>query len=478
MLVNWGDASSPETIYHSCAYGLIERFMNKPWHTGTDERFHHEISEQLYQWSRANSPVFEAVKIVAERWSARAHELRDLLGRNGVPYGFYPADSPEGRELLAENGLTTDRLPVAVVFGGKVLEDPSNREVAEAIGVKSQPEGGGCDLVVVGAGPAGLAAAVYASSEGLFTTVLEREAIGGQAGQSSLIQNYLGFPSGISGQELAFRAYEQAWGFGTRFLFANEASDIRMEGDEHVVVLADGGELCARAVVVASGITYRRLGIPKLDELAGAGVYYGAVSTEARTLEGADVFVVGGGNSAGQAALHMAKYAHSVTLVVRKEGLEDTMSRYLTTLLESVSNVSLVPHSQIVDGDGYGRLEQLTIENLQTGERRTLEAHGLFVMIGAQPHTEWLPAGILRDEEGFILTGSDLLEAGVAEGGRPLFAAGRAPYPLETSMPGVFAVGDVRHGSVKRVASAVGEGAVAVRFCHQYLADLRMREAV
>lgn len=478
MLVNWGDASSPETIYHSCAYGLIEYFMNKPWHTGTDERFHHDVSEQLYQWSRVNQPAFETVKIVAERWSQRAYELRDLLKRNGVPYGFYPLDSSEGEELLADNGLGgSARLPVALVFGGKVLEDPSNREIAEAIGVKSQPEVGGCDLVVVGAGPAGLAAAVYASSEGLFTTVLERDAIGGQAGQSSLIQNYLGFPGGISGDELAARAAQQAWAFGTRFLYANEATDIRMDGDGHVVVLADGSELCAQAVVIASGITYRRLGIPKLDALAGAGVYYGAVSTEARTLEGADVFVVGGGNSAGQAALHMAKYAHSVTLVARKEGLEDTMSHYLTLRLEGASNVTIVPYSQIIDGEGEGRLEQLAIEDLRTGERRTVPAAGLFAMIGAEPHTEWLPGSILRDDEGFVLTGSDLLEAGVAEGGRPLFAAGRAPYPLETSMPGVFAVGDVRHGSVKRVASAVGEGAVAVRFVHQYLADLRLREA-
>ena len=250
MLVNWGDSSSPETIYHSCAYGLIEYFMNKPWHAGNDERFHHDVSDQLYQWSRANQPVFEAVKIVAERWSARAHELRDLLKRNGVPYGFYPVDSAEGEELLADNGLDgSAHLPVAVVFGGKVIEDPSNRELAEVIGVKSQPEGGDCDLVVVGGGPAGLAAAVYASSEGLFTTVLERDAIGGQAGQSALIANYLGFPGGISGDELAARAAQQAWSFGARFLFANEATDIRMEGDGHVVVLADGAELCAQAVV-------------------------------------------------------------------------------------------------------------------------------------------------------------------------------------------------------------------------------------
>ncbi|HJW76617.1 MAG TPA: FAD-dependent oxidoreductase, partial [Thermoleophilia bacterium] len=412
MLVNWGDSSSPETIYHSCAYGLIEYFTNKPWHAGTDERFHHEVSEQLYQWARVNQPVFEAVKIVDRQWSRRAHELRDILGRNGVPYGFYPLESPDGRELLIENGLDESaRLPVTVVFGGKVLEDPTNRELAEAIGVKSRPDEGGCDLVVVGAGPAGLAAAVYASSEGLSTTVLEREALGGQAGQSSMIHNYLGFPKGISGAELTARAYEQAWEFGARFLFANEATDVRMDGDDHTIVLADGSELCAKAVVIASGITYRRLGIPRLDELIGAGVYYGAVSTEARTLENADVFVVGAGNSAGQAALHMAKYARTVTLILRREGLEDTMSHYLTTMLEGAGNVSLVPHSQVVDGEGEGRLERLTIEDLHTGERRTVPAAGLFAMIGAQPHTEWLPASILRDEEGFILTGSDLLEA-------------------------------------------------------------------
>jgi thioredoxin reductase (NADPH) len=479
MLVPWADPDSPETIYRSCAYGLIEYFTNKPWHSGTDERFHREVTEQLYQWARRNQPVFEAVKLVDRQWSRRAHELRDILGRNNVPFGFYPLESPDGEALLADNGLDDSvRLPVAVVFGGKVLQAPTDTELAAAIGVKSRPGEGGCDLVVIGAGPAGLAAAVYASSEGLSTTVLEREALGGQAGQSSLIQNYLGFPKGISGDELAARAYEQAWQFGARFLFANEAIDIHFDGDEHTVILADGSELYAKAVVIASGITYRRLAIPRLDELSGAGVYYGAVTTEARTLEGTDVFVVGSGNSAGQAALHMSKYARTVTLVMRRKSLEDTMSHYLTTLLEGARNVSLLPNSQVVDGDGEGRLQQLTIEDLYTGEQRTYEAAGLFAMIGASPHTGWLPQSIQRDEEGFLLTGSDLLETGTAEGGRPRFTAGRPPYPLETSMPGVFAVGDVRHGSTKRVASAVGEGAVAVRFCQQYLGDLRMREAV
>ncbi|HMK92027.1 MAG TPA: NAD(P)/FAD-dependent oxidoreductase, partial [Thermoleophilia bacterium] len=479
MLIPWADPESPEAIYHSCAYGLIEYFTTKPWHTGTDERFHREISEQLYQWARANQPVFEAVKLVDRQWSRRAHELRDILGRNNVPFGFYSVESADGEDLLAENGLDRNaRLPVAVVFGGKVLEDPTNTELATAIGVRSRPEQGGADVVVIGAGPAGLATAVYASSEGLSTTVIEREAVGGQAGRSSMIQNYLGFPKGISGEELAARAYEQAWEFGSRFLFSNEAVDIRIEGDEHTVVLADGSELEARVVVVASGITYRRLTAPGLDELTGAGVYYGAVTTEARTLEGHKVFVVGSGNAAGQAANHMSKYASHVTLVVRRETLEDSMSHYLTTLLEGAGNVSLLPHSQIVAGTGDGRLQELTIEDLHTGERTAYEAGGLFAMIGAEPHTEWLPPSIVRDDEGFLLTGSDLTETGADEGGgRAAFEAGRPPYPLETSMPGVFAVGDVRHGSVKRVASAVGEGAVAVRSCHRYLAGLGMREA-
>jgi thioredoxin reductase (NADPH) len=478
MLINWGDTRSPEAIYHSCAYGLIEHFTTKPWHAGTDERFHREVAEQLYQWARLNQRVFEAVKLVDEEWSPRAHELRDLLGRNGVPYGFYAVGSQDGDELLRESGLDKSaRLPVAAIFGGKVLEDPSNRELTEAIGVKSRPTEGDSDVVIIGGGPAGLATAVYASSEGLFTTILEREAIGGQAGRSSLILNYLGFPNGISGEELAARAYEQAWEFGARFLFSNGASDIRLEGDEHVVTLADGGELLAKAVVVASGVSYRRLGIPALDALIGAGVYYGAVSTEARTLEGGDVIILGGGNSAGQAALHMSKYAHKVTLVTRGASLDDTMSHYLTTMLEGAANVWLLPRSEIVDGEGQARLETITIQDLDTGERQTTTADGLFVMVGAEPHTGWLPASILRDQDGFILTGSDLPASGPTDGHEALFPSGRGPYPLETSMPGVFAVGDVRNGSAKRVSAAVGDGATAVRSCHQYLADLRTRAA-
>jgi thioredoxin reductase (NADPH) len=467
MLVDWGDPEAPQAIFEGCAYNQIEHFTRKPWHSGTDEQFHHEIAELLYDWSRAYRPVFEAVKIVGERWSSRSHELRDLLGRNNVPYGFYPVDSEEGAELLADNGLASSaNLPVTIVFGGKVQENPTNREVSEALGVKSRSDQQGCDLVIIGAGPGGLASAVYASSEGLSTTVVEREALGGQAGQSTLIRNYLGFTGGISGEELASRAYQQAWVLGAEFLISNEAVDIRQDAEGYTVALADESELCAKSIIIATGISYRRLPSKRLEELVGAGVFYGSVSSEAFAMRGLSVFVVGTGNSAGQAALHLAKFAKDVTLVSRGPGLSGSMSAYLVTMIERTQNVRLLPYTRVVDGDGPGRIAELTLEDLQSGEQRTVDAHALFVMIGATPHTGWLPEAIARDQDGYIRTGYDV---DCEEAGWPL---ARRPHPLETSMPGIFAVGDVRHGAVKRVAAAVGEGAVAVRYCHEYLASL------
>ena len=473
MLVSWGDRSSPQAILDGCAVGQIEFFITKPWHTAPDERFHREIAGFLYEWARLQRPVYEAVRLVGERWARRSNELRDLLGRNGVAYGFYDADSEEGQTILREAGVDeSPRLPVAVIFGGRILEDPSNREVAESLGVRSRPSADECDLLVVGAGPAGLAAAVYGSSEGLSTVVLEREALGGQAGQSTMIHNYLGFPAGISGDELTFRAYEQAWQFGTEFLFANEAMALRGEDGARVVELSDGSSLRARAVILATGVTYRRLAVPRLEDFRGAGVFYGSVSSEARSLSDMEVFVVGGGNSAGQAALHLAKYARRVTLVTRGQALSDTMSRYLLGMLEGFGKVEVRGRTLIVDGDGDTRLRQLTLEHRDSGERETVPADALFVMIGADPHTEWLPGEIARDDNGFVLTGPDILGAGLA---RP-WPLERLPLGLETSLPGVFAAGDVRADSVKRVASAVGEGAVAVRLCQQYLAADRLRQ--
>ena len=334
MLVSWGDRSSPQAILTGCAVGQIEFFITKPWHTAPDERFHREVAGFLYEWSRLQRPVYEAVRLVGERWAPRSHELRDLLGRNGVAYGFYDADTDEGREILRDAGLDeAPRLPVAVVFGGRILDDPSNREVAESLGVRSRPSADECDLLIVGAGPAGLAAAVYGSSEGLSTVVLEREALGGQAGQSTMIHNYLGFPAGISGDELTFRAYEQAWQFGAEFLFSNEAISLR-DGRRCRTPWSSptAPSLRAHAVILAMGVTYRRLAMPRLDSFRGAGVFYGSVSAEARSLADMEVFVVGGGNSAGQAAIHLAKYARHVTLVTARRralGLDVALPRLL-----------------------------------------------------------------------------------------------------------------------------------------------------
>jgi thioredoxin reductase (NADPH) len=467
MLVSWGDRSAPQAILTGCAVGQIEFFITKPWHTATDERFHSEVAGFLYEWARLQRPVYEAVRVVGERWAPRSHELRDLLGRNGVAYGFYDVDSDEGREILRDAGMDeTPKLPVALVFGGRTLVDPTNREVSESLGVRSRPSADECDLLVVGAGPAGLAAAVYGSSEGLSTVVLEREALGGQAGQSTMIHNYLGFPAGISGDELTFRAYEQAWQFGAEFLFSNEATSLRPDGDAHMVELADGASLRAGAVILAMGVTYRRLAVPRLGPFRGSGVFYGSVSSEARSLVNMDVYVVGGGNSAGQAAIHLAKYARHVTLVVRGDGLSDTMSRYLVSFLGNVDRISLRPRTQIVDGDGDTRLRRLTLEHIDSGDREVVPADALFVMIGADPHTAWLSPEIGRDDNGFVLTGPDILGAGLPEP----WPLERLPLGLETSVPGVFAAGDVRADSVKRVASAVGEGAVAVRLVQQHLA--------
>jgi thioredoxin reductase (NADPH) len=474
MLVSWGDRDAPEAILTGCAVGQIEFFVTKPWHTAPDERFHREVAGFLYEWSRLQRPVYEAVRVIGEPWAPRSHELRDLLGRNGVAYGFYDAASPEGREVLADAGLDDPpALPVVVVFGGRVLVDPGNREVAEALGVRSRPSADECDLLVVGAGPAGLAAAVYGSSEGLATVVLEREALGGQAGQSTMIHNYLGFPAGISGDELTFRAYEQAWQFGAEFLFSNEATSLTSDGDGHLVQLSDGSSIRARSVILAMGVTYRTLAMPRLDSFRGSGVFYGSVSSEARSLKDLEVFVVGGGNSAGQAAIHLAKYARQVTLVMRGDGLSDTMSRYLVSILENAHRVTLRPHTIVVNGDGDTRLRKLTLEQMDSGEREVVPADALFVMIGADPHTAWLPEELARDENGYLLTGAEVMDSGLP---RP-WPLQRLPLGLETSLPGVFAAGDVRAESVKRVASAVGEGAVAVRLAQQHLAALRLRPA-
>jgi thioredoxin reductase (NADPH) len=401
--------------------------------------------------------------------------LRDLLGRNGVLYTFYSADSEEGKELLAQIGHSSARLPVLVLYDGQVLVDPSNAEIADAAcGVKSSLKQADFDLLVIGAGPAGLAAAVYGASEGLDTLVVEGEAIGGQAGTSSLIRNYLGFPWGIGGAELASRAAEQAWLFGASFVYMRHATELRRTGDRLEVALSCGNEVTARAVIVATGASYCRLGVPNLEALHGAGVFYGAAVSEAQAVQGQEVYVVGAGNSAGQAAMHLSKYASHVTLLARGDSLATSMSEYLIKEIEAAENIEVRLNTRVIDGGGEGQLERLVLKDSVSGLTETVPAAALFVLIGAQPHTSWLPAEIERDERGYVITGRDLLRYGQPRRGWHLE---RLPLLLETSMAGVFAAGDVRHGSVKRAASAVGEGSIAVQMDHEYLSSASRKRA-
>jgi thioredoxin reductase (NADPH) len=367
---------------------------------------------------------------------------------------------------------TSAQLPVVVVFDRLALVDPSNAEMADAFelispfGLNTLSDVRDFDLVIIGAGPAGLAAAVYGASEGLRTVVVERETFGGQAGTSSLIRNYLGFSRGVSGSELAWQAYQQAWLFGASFRLARQATALHHRGERLVVSLSDGTEVAGRMVIVTTGVSYRHLGVPSLEALQGAGVLYGAAVTEAQGMKGQEVYVVGGGNSAGQAARHLSKHARHVTLLARGESLASSMSQYLIKELEAAENIQVRVNTQVVNGGGKGRLEHLVLEDCATKRTETVPAAALFVLIGARPHTRWLPEEVMRDERGYVITGNDLLRDGSPPEGWPLE---RPPMLLETSVPGVFAAGDVRCGSVKRVASAVGEGAIAIQMVHKYL---------
>ena len=459
LLISWGDQSAAGPILDAAALGQIEFYVLKPaW--SPDEQFHRAVTESLEEWWRLQGGRFEAVTVIGEDPSARTHEIRDVLTRNSVPFGFHQADSAEGRAALHRLGMHMAGAPVVALHNGVVLADPTNAEMAEALGLEIQPTGQTYDVVIVGAGPAGLAAAVYGASEGLGTALLEREAFGGQAGTSSRIRNYLGFPRGVSGVELAGRAYEQAWLFGTHFIYGNPATTLAQDGDLRVIGLEGGGQVRARAVVIATGMSYRHLGVPELEMLTGAGVFYGAAIVEAAAMTGKHAVVVGGGNSAGQAALHLAKYAQRVTIVVRSQSLASSMSDYLIREIGNAPNVAVHYRTQVVNGGGEGHLEYVELRDNDSAETEQMPAAGLFVLIGAEPFTGWLPATVRRDPWGFILTGTDIGDAWTHQ---------RAPFLLETSLPGVFAVGDVRHRSVKRVASAVGEGSIAIRHVHEYL---------
>jgi thioredoxin reductase (NADPH) len=470
LLIDFGDTTTAVPIMQALALRQIDGYLPKPW-GNPEERLYPMISEFLGEWARAMRPRFEWLRIVGEQWSPRSHELRDMLERNNIPYGFYEVNSAQGQQLLRANHYEEreQHTPVVILYDGQVLVNPSNVEMAQALKAETRPQSGTFDVTIVGAGPAGLAAAVYGASEGLRTVVIEREAYGGQAGTSSLIRNYLGFPRGISGADLSIRAYEQAWLFGAEFVHMREVAGLSVRGSDRVITLSDGTEVISRTVVLASGIAYNRLNVPALEAFSGSSVFYGAGLSEARAMAGHEVYVVGAGNSAGQAALHLAKYASWVTMLVRGRSLAESMSDYLIRELEAAGNIRVRVNTEIVDANGKHRLEQLVLRDNDTSRSEPVPATALFILIGAAPHTHWLAASIERDETGYILTGADLLRESKTGSKWPLK---RPPLLLETSIPGVFAAGDVRHRSVKRVASAVGEGAIAIQLIHQYLAEL------
>ena len=474
-LIPWGSWGNPEVadkVMQGMALGDISYYVLKPW-TSPDEFFHRSIAEFVQEWSRVDPERPAEVVVIADQWAPRGHELRNVLGRSGIPHAFYARGTPAAERALIDASLRDvprdDVVVVMPALGGASLINPSNADVAHTFGINtSLDEERDFDVVVVGAGPGGLAAAVYAASEGLRTLVVERESIGGQAGSSSLIRNYLGFQRGVSGSELTQRGFQQAWVFGARFLMFDSARSLtRSTNGRYEIVLEKSGEVHASAVVLACGVSYRRLEVPALEALVGAGVFYGASVSEAHALAGEHACVVGAGNSAGQAALHLRRYAERVSIVFRGKSLGDTMSQYLVSEIEAAPNIDVLPETEVVDGAGEGHLSSLTLRHRPSGETRETAARGLFIMIGAEPRTSWLPDDLVRDDHGFICTGQATASAGHERDGE-------SPGIYETSLPGVFAVGDVRSDSIKRVASAVGEGSVVVQQVHQHLTRLSL----
>jgi thioredoxin reductase (NADPH) len=447
-------------VRRAMVLGEVHSYLFVPWEP-RERWLYQPMSEYLADWSMTRPPERVAVSMVGPQWHERSHQLRDIFTRASIPFEFHTETSEAGKALLAETGQDGDRLPVLRFHPGRVLADPTDAELVEALGFETGPVDVDCDVAVVGGGPSGLSAAVYAASEGLRTVVVEPAVPGGQAGTSTMIRNYLGFPRGLSGGDLTNRALEQAWLFGARMLLARHALTLSADGDRRVLTTDMGDRISARAVVIAVGVIWRRLGVPALESLVGSGVFYGAAASEAEAMTGQRVFIVGGGNSAGQAAVYLARFAQSVTILIRRAALAETMSDYLVREIDATPTIAVRPQTRVVDGGGEGRLEHLVLRSMGTGVEDDVEASALFVMIGAEPHTDWLSGVLARDEQGYLLTGAHLeAAADVGDHG--------ARY-LETSMPGVFAVGDVRHGSIKRVASSVGSGAIAVQLIHDYL---------
>ena len=440
----------------------LDHYLLKPWDP-PEEKLYPVLDEQLASWRDMDHRTVSGTKVVGHRWSARSSDVREFLTRNQVPYRWYSSEDDEGQKLLTAAGADDRRLPLVITSGGQVLIEPTDAELAGEVGIDTQPAEEFYDLVVIGGGPAGLGAAVYGASEGLRTILVERTAVGGQAGQSSRIENYLGFPDGVSGAQLTDRARRQAIKFGAELVTTREVAAIEVNGSARTIRFLDGGTLDAHAIILATGVTYRQLEATGLAELTGRGVYYGSAMSEAASCIGQDVYIVGGANSAGQAAVYFAKHAKAVHLVVRGPSLDVSMSYYLIQQIASIDNITVHTCTEVVAGSGDEHLDQLTLHNTADATEEIVDAQWLFVFIGAAPRTDWLDGVVVRDEKGFVIAGPDLIEVSAALPNQ------RAPYHLETSVPGVFVAGDARSESAKRVASAVGEGAMAVMLVHRYL---------
>ena len=443
----------------------LDYYLLKPWDP-PEEKLYPVLDDLLEAWQAIDVRTVNTIKVIGHRWSARSSAVREFLARNQVSYRWYSTDEPEGRRLLAAAGQDGLRLPLVVTPDGTTLVEPTDQEIAAQVGLATTPAAQFYDLVVIGGGPAGLGSAVYGASEGLRTVLVERSATGGQAGQSSRIENYLGFPDGVSGAQLADRARRQANRFGAEILTAREVTELEVGGAAHTIHFADGSEISAHCVILATGVSYRQLDAPGLAELTGCGVYYGSALTEAESCRGHHVYIVGGANSAGQAAMYLARHAKSVTILVRGPSLTASMSYYLIQQIEHESNITVRTGTVVDAAHGSGHLEQLTLRDVASGQTELVEAQWMFVFIGAAPLTDWLDGTVMRDSHGFIKTGPDLTDDGRPPAG---WGLDRPPYHLETNVPGVFVAGDARAESAKRVASAVGEGAMAVMLVHRYL---------
>ena len=470
-VITWGEFQYARPVHNALAVGQADGFVARPGRP-PDEGFHTAVTQALEDFREDLHPSHEAVRMIGELSSPRVHQLLDEFNRNQIPTNFVDAQSVEGRTMLDELGLVDPALPVVVLMFTEdhtVLCNPSGLEIADAFGLMTPlPSDAHFDVTVIGAGPAGLSAAVYAASEGLNTLVIEREAVGGQAGTSSLIRNYAGFGRGISGKRLAFNMFDQAWAFGATFHFFRSVEALRQQDSDYVIALDDDTTVRTSSVVIATGVDYRRLEVASLEPHVYHSVFYGSAVTEAPSMKGKQVFIIGGGNSAGQAAVHLAQYAAQVTILVRKPTLASTMSEYLITAIDTTPNIAVRGSVQVLDGGGSESLEHLVIENTTTGDRDTMPADAVFVLIGSQPRTDWLE-DVAKDRWGFLCTGPDVP--------REQVITDRPPLPMETSKPGLFAVGDIRHGSIKRIAAAVGAGAIAIQSVHRYMDEMHQAEA-